>query len=102
MTHRLDRPTFEEVLRTLYRGTYANRDSIRETLNRFNTTDTLQEPLTEDEVAEYVNRIRLYQEEYRQRSEAHCIGVGLIFPLPQPDQLLPAGQEWLAKDMELK
>lgn len=92
---KMTRKQFDELLATLYRGTYASRDKLREAFRKFETLN-LEEPLTEQDVENYVDRIRLYQEEYRRRKEAGYIGVGLIFEVPSgPTE---EGEAWLEED----
>lgn len=86
----------ENLLCTMYKGVYASRQKIRETLEKLSSGLT-DHPLTNNQVEEYVDRVRLYQEEYRRRKEAGYIGVGLIFPLPTgptPGE----GEAWLEED----
>lgn len=102
---KIERDTFEQtIVKTLFKGTFASREDIRDKLTQFadRAKDVLAFDLGPDEIAEYVNRVRLYQEEYRQRSEAGYIGVGLIFDLPRLDQLTTEGQAWLHNDLGLK
>jgi hypothetical protein len=97
MTPKLDTTTFEQLLKTLFKGTYHPRAYVRETLGKFNDSDTLATPLTPEQVEDYVDRVRLHQEEYRLRKENGYIGVGLIFDLPKPPH--PALAEFfLAED----
>ena len=86
----------ENLLGILYRGTYAKREDIRDKIHHV----AVGRSYTEAEVEEYVDRVRLYQEQFRKQMESGLLGSRPKFTgLPQTDSV--EAKVWLEADKAL-